>query len=205
MSTDISRRRQDDVVDILRVMREHRCEFAKLQSQGPSMGVMDVVRWLLGDSAESQDPERANKILTRVLRLPGRQRSLLMEYLNDAPAYRGKSLNLLVAVKNTGSVPIEVLTDTTIVPHIAADTGEELDTNDTLLDYVTLEPGATITLNTERAGQIIRERSRAAWEPSARSYPHDHDDVEEVGYSYALDGQQIGVGELSTKRKRAAA
>ncbi len=205
MSAETKRAMQLDVQTILERMRTERCNLSKLQGQGPSSGVMQVVRDMLTEAAESDTPTIAGKLMTRIMRLPGRQRALLMEFVNVAPAYRGKDLHLSILVRNNGSTTIDALTDTTIVPHIGHDTGLELDTHDIEETRQALPPGEAIALSVELAGVLLHERCKNAWNPTARSWPHERDDVEEVGFTYIANGQPIQVGAAKPRRGRKAA
>lgn len=125
------------------------------------------------------------EFLSRLMRLPPMWRNSVMEYIGGGGPYSGSRLKLSVKIVNTGNVGIRYLRGMTSVPLPDPGTGAPTDRQATLKHYRVLEPGETVTLDSDMAINALHSYGFRAshtylW---ARQMPSPSDrPLVEVGY-----------------------
>lgn len=169
---------QQTVDEILETSARNGANRVALRQRTVHEGVMKTVDDLLLLFAES------GEFLTRIYKLPPLQQMILFEALYGAGDYKFDPKLISVRLKNISAEPVQYHIRTHHY-RVRSMSGEMTDLAHGEKMYKTIAPGQEVNLPPDLAGRVLARYCKLAWDPiKQRQWPHQHDAIREVGYTF---------------------
>ena len=170
------------VDETLELMRRTGAMSRPLATGDPHESVIQCVKTLLDKYAETGD------FLTNILKLPAFPQMILLECINGVGGYHSLGLDIRVRVKNVSPEPVKIFTGKTHHAVRSPITGSETAMATATKNHAMIPAGAEIELPARQAVSVLSRYNRLAWDPMLQDrWPHEHDSIREVGYSWVSE------------------